>query len=274
MREDPITLCRQGQISAPVALARLLLAGETAETIAARLKDGADVPDLAALLHGRGAALSRLARAAAEADHSRLDSVSVIAAFFDRAVAASPEAAVAFYSLGDPAILDAATEELVAWLAAQGLVGAASDVLDLGCGIGRVAAALAGRCRSVQGVDVSAAMVAEARRRHPGLAFAQVSGRDLRELSDRQFDLVLAVDSFPYIVAAGAEVVRAHLAGIAGMLRPGGALAIFNLSYRGDPCADRTDAASWAGEYGFAVKVAGETPFCLWDGQTYVLRRT
>ena len=39
-----------------------------------------------------------------------------IAAFFDRAVAHSPEASVALYSLGDPAILAAATAEIVAWL--------------------------------------------------------------------------------------------------------------------------------------------------------------
>ena len=76
----------------------------------------------------------------------------------------SPEASVALYSLGDPAILAAATEEIVAWLVAERLLPADADVLDLGCGIGRVGG-VAPRCRSVLGLDVSAGMVAEATRR-------------------------------------------------------------------------------------------------------------
>ena len=199
-----------------------------------------------------------------------------IAAFFDRAVAHSPEASVALYSLGDPVILAAATDEIVAWLEAQGLLRPGMDVLDLGCGFGRAAAVLAPRCRSVLGLDVSPGMVAEARRRHAALAnvrFAPTSGQSLAALPDAAFDLVLAIDSFPYIVQTGAATADLHAAGAARILRPGGALCILNLSYRDDPVQDRADAARWAGAHGFTLAVADLAPFRLWDGSAYVLRR-
>jgi SAM-dependent methyltransferase len=232
------------------------------------------------LLDGHAAALDRLAAEIAETggDHSALGrdatgGLASIAAFFDRAVVHSPEAGVALYSLGDPAILAAATAEAVRWLAGAGLLRPETDVLDLGCGFGRVAAALAPRCRSVLGLDVSAGMVAEARRRHAGLPnarFETTPGRDLSALPAGAFDLILAVDSFPYLVQAG--VAEAHVAGAARALRPGGALAVLNLSYRGDPQLDRADAARWAGAHGMALEASGATPFALWDGAAFVFR--
>ena len=62
---------------------------------------------------------------------------------YDRAVAVAPEAAVALYSLGDPAILERATAELAALLGDWGFLGADRDALDIGCGIGRIEQALA-----------------------------------------------------------------------------------------------------------------------------------
>jgi len=56
-------------------------------------------------------------------------------------------------------------------------------------------------------------------------------------------------------------------------MRPGGVLAILNLSYRGDPAADRADAKHWAAGYGFRLTRNGEAPFALWDGTAFVLRR-
>ena len=233
------------------------------------------------LLDGHAEALDRLAAEIAETggDHSALgqdgeEGVARIAAFFDRAVAHSPEAGVALYSLGDPAILAAATAEVVGWLEGTGLLRPDADVLDLGCGFGRVAAALSPRCRSVLGLDVSAGMVAEARRRHAGLRnarFDATPGRDLSALPAGAFDLVLAVDSFPYLVQAG--VAEAHVAGAARALRPGGALAALDLSYRGAPDRDRAAAARWAGAHGLVLEAAGATPFALWDGAAFVFRR-
>ena len=191
-------------------------------------------------------------------------------------MARAPEASVAAYSLNDPAILAAATAEIVCWLADGGLIGPDRDVLDLGCGIGRVAAALAPRCRSVLGLDVSAGMVAEARLRHggmPGLRFGPTSGRDLASLPSAALDLVLAVDSFPYLVQAGEDVADRHLADAARMLRPGGALAILNLSYGRDAASDRADLTRWVGTHGLHAALEGGRPFTLWDATAFVLRR-
>jgi SAM-dependent methyltransferase len=151
-------------------------------------------------------------------------------------------------------------------------------VLDLGCGIGRVSAALAPRCRSVLGLDVSPNMVAEARRRHgvvPGLRFDMTSGTGLGALASASSDLVLAVDSFPYVMQAGRAIADRHLADAARVLRPGGgALAILNLSYRGDLDADRADAVRWAAAGGWALAINGAAPFVLWDGAAFLLRRS
>ena len=276
--------CLAGHISPEVAIARLLLGGATAAGVLQALQaHPSGDPRWAAmreLATARTGALDRLAAEVRDtgANHSAAggtpeEGLARIAAFFDRAVAHSPEASVALYSLGDPAILAAATAEIVAWLDRQALLPPGADVLDLGCGIGRMAGALAPRCRSILGLDVSAGMVAEARRRHAGqphLRFAVTSGQGL-DLPDASLDLVLAVDSFPYIVQAGPEVAARHVSGAARALRPGGALAVLNLSYRGDGAADRRDAAAWAQEAGLAWEDCG-TPFRLWDGTAHVFR--
>jgi SAM-dependent methyltransferase len=282
--DQAIADCLAARISPEVAVARMLLAGTAADGIVAGLarhrSEDARWAAMARLVEGRTAALDRLAlevqATGAQHDASGDDGVARIAAFFDRAVAHSPEASVALYSLGDPAILAQATAEIIDWLEACALRRRDADVLDLGCGIGRVAAALAPRCRSVLGLDVSAGMVAEARRRNAALAnarFEQTAGRDLDALPGAAFDLVLAIDSFPYIVQAGHSLVDRHVEGAARVLRPGGALAVLNFSYRGDKAADRADAVALAGAHGLALEQAGTAPFSVWDGTAFVLRR-
>ncbi|HYZ62300.1 MAG TPA: class I SAM-dependent methyltransferase [Acetobacteraceae bacterium] len=278
--------CLAGGISPQVALAQLLFQGASSADIAAELALCPPHPrrdELQRLLAGRERQIDALAaEVAATADNHDASGatpeqgIARIAAFFDRAVAYSPEASVALYSLGDPAILAAATAEIVAWLEAHSVLAPGADVLDLGCGFGRVAAALAPRCRSVLGLDVSPGMVEEARRRHgavPNLRFEQTGGQDLAGLNEQAFDLVLAIDSFPYIVQTGDAVARRHVADAARLLRPGGALCILNLSYRNDDALDQADAQRWADEAGLLLEVADPSPFALWDGSGYVLRR-
>ncbi len=266
---DPLALCRVGAISPEVALARLLLSGLSPMQIAGRL--GAGDGAIRALLDRDG--LEALYAMLAGIDHRTPHDVAAMRAMFDAAVARAPEASVAAFSFGDPAILARATAELVAWLDAAALLGPEFDVLDLGCGIGRVAAAIAPSVRSVLALDVSPAMLAEARRRHgtvPGLHLAVTSGTGLGFLSAGAFDLILAVDSFPYLVQAG--VAERHVADAARLLRPGGTLAILNLSYRGD-AADRADARRWAAAHGLALGHDGARCFALWDGIAFTFRR-
>jgi SAM-dependent methyltransferase len=267
--------CARGEISAPLAAMTLLLRAaaapdpvEAALAALARAAPGGANDAVAGLLRAHGGAaapLAALARAAPAAPEA-------CARFFDEAAAVSEEAAVALYTLGDPALLARATAEIRAVLAGWGVLGHDRAALDLGCGIGRVAAALAPDLGSIDGVDVSPRMLAAARRRCaalPQLRFHLGSAADLAIFAPARFDLVLAVDTLPYLHAGGQ--VDACLRAVARVLRPGGDVAIFNLSYRGDPAADRADVAAAARALGLAVRVDGASPFTLWDGLAFLL---
>jgi SAM-dependent methyltransferase len=204
------------------------------------------------------------------------DPVGAIRHQFDSAVALAPEASVALYCLGSADILDRATDEIVSRLAEWQLLRCDSTVLDIGCGIGRIERALAPQVGAIVGIDVSPGMIEEAQRRCRDLvnvAFAQCNGRDLARYHDGAFDLVLAVDSFPYLYAADPEVVARHLQDCARVLRPNGTVVILNFSYRGDAEADRRDLERLAAVNGFLIQRAGTRDFSLWDGQTFLLSR-
>lgn len=191
-------------------------------------------------------------------------------ALFDRLAAEAPEAGVALYSLGAPELLDEATTELVdtveRWRPLAG-----QSVLDFGCGIGRASREMEGRGADVIGLDVSPAMIEEARRRGEGerLRYAVGSGRGLDGIADSSCDLVLAADSFPYVVASG--LAERHVAEAARVLRPGGGLIVFNWSYRGDLARDAADATDLAGAHGFDVVRSAERPFAIWDAAGFHL---
>jgi SAM-dependent methyltransferase len=201
--------------------------------------------------------------------------IRALASAFDRAVSAAPEASVALYTLGNPELLEAATAEVVETLRGWGLIASDRTMLEIGCGIGRFEEALAPMVRLAVGVDVSAAMLAQARRRcagAPNTAFLQTSGLDLAAFADCSFDLVLAADSFPYLVQAGGALAARHIEEAARVLRPGGALVILNFSYRGDLDIDRADIAAAAGGKFHLVR-DGERPFRLWDGVAFHLAK-
>jgi SAM-dependent methyltransferase len=77
---------------------------------------------------------------------------------------------------------------------ARSLIPEGESVLEIGCGSGDLLAALK-PTRGV-GVDVSGAMVASARARHPDLEFLQVAGEDL-DLGE-SFDYIVLSDVVPY----------------------------------------------------------------------------
>lgn len=272
MSAGVLARCRAGEISPPIALAQMVIAGalpeqQALDALAREEAPGSPVIALATLAGEQRERLEALQRVAASGiDPVGDDPVAATAALFDRLAGVAPEAAVAFYSLGDPALLDAATAELVATIRAWAAVDNA-DILDLGCGIGRVSFALAGEARSVLGLDVSSGMVEVARQRGAHAAnvrFATGTGRDLAGVPDASIDLLLAIDTFPYVIRAG--LLDEHMAEAARVIRPGGTLLVFNWSYRGDAAGDVEEAKRLAPLHGFDAVRLGEMPFRIWDG--------
>jgi SAM-dependent methyltransferase len=272
--DDTLTAFSRGEISAEIALMRLLLAFGNGPAVLAHLEAAgkSELLELA-LAHGKGfSGAAALVEAGLAVE--RTGSVAAIRAQFDAAVRLAPEAAVALYSLGSAETLDRTTAEIVGLLRDCGLLGPHVAVLDIGCGIGRIARALAPHVAGVTGIDLSPAMIAEAKQRSGDLAnvdFAVCGGTDLGDFAGRRFGLILAVDAFPYLIAA---IAARHVADAAALLDPGGALVILNYSYRGDLDRDRAEITELAGRYGFIAERNGSRDFGLWDGATFLLRRS
>jgi SAM-dependent methyltransferase len=195
---------------------------------------------------------------------------------FDRAVAISPEASVALYSLADPLLLAETTREMVGVIRSFGLLDGNPRVLEIGCGIGRFAAALAPMVAHYTGIDVSPGMVETARRRCAGcgnVVLGVTRGHDLAEFAASCVDLVMAIDVFPYLVASGADIARRHIEEASRLLVPGGSLLIMNYSYRDDLDRDREDAAENAARAGLTLVCNGTRDTEIWDGVTFLLRK-
>jgi SAM-dependent methyltransferase len=107
----------------------------------------------------------------------------------------------------------------------------------------------------------------------PNVTLLPTSGRDLARFAAASFDLVLAVDTMPYVYRAGEALVAVHFAEIARVLRPGGDCLILNLSYRGDLELDRQDARRLGEAVGLRVLRSGTADLRLWDGTTFHLRK-
>jgi ubiquinone/menaquinone biosynthesis C-methylase UbiE len=216
------------------------------------------------------------ARVAARARGHLDGDPAAVRRLFDDAVAESEEASVALYSLGDPQLLARATEEVARWMEAGRLVAPGRRLLEVGCGIGRFEARFAPHAALAVGVDVSPGMLAAARRRAGHLAaaaFVRTAGRDLAMFADGAFDLVFAVDAFPYVVAGGPALADATLAEMRRAARPGGDVLVINWSYRGDLALDRADARAMAARHGLELCEAGAQPFAHWDGAVFRMRR-
>ena len=277
--EEIVAQWRRGAFSAEIALMSLLIAGQSVAAVRAATQGA---PPLAALLAANAAgcervcAMLRTGVADCGPDASVEEGVDYARRLFDWSVQQDEAASVALYSLGSPDILARATAEIVDLLARWNLLAPQARVLDFGCGIGRLLVPLADRVQGVVGIDVSARMVEVARRRaadHPRVEVRACSGFDLADFADEAFDLVCAADSFPYVTEAGPSLARALFSEVRRVLRPGGHLALLNYSYRGDPDADRSDVKELSLAVGLEPIVCGESPFTLWDGLAFLLRR-
>ncbi|MDB5512049.1 MAG: Methyltransferase type 11 [Enterovirga sp.] len=273
-----------------IALMRLLMEAVSPDAVRDALREAASVGGpavraragaLGAMLDAHPAAWATIRTVMREADHEAApeegaDPVAHWASVFDRLARLAPEAAVALYALGSPELLAAATDEVVGRMREWRLLGPACHLLEIGCGIGRLSLALAPEVASVVGLDVSAEMIVEARRRagtRPDIRFERSSGRDLAAIPTASVDLVLAADVFPYLVAAGQDLAPRHVEEAARVLRPGGALLVFNYSYRGDLDADRRDVRAMFSGSGFVAERVGTRDLALWDAATFLGRR-
>ena len=195
---------------------------------------------------------------------------------FDASVAVSEESSVALYSLGNPELLAAATDEVIGVLEDWGVLGLHRDALEVGCGIGRLMVPLSSRVRSVVGTDVSSGMILAATRRLEGFSNTSVqltTGQNLSEFGSGSMDLAYSVDAFPYLVLSGPALVERHFREVRRVLRPGGDFVLFNYAYG----RSREDANNevLARAHGAELQVirADESPFRIWNGIGWLMRR-
>ena len=122
---------------------------------------------------------------------------------------------------------------------APGFVARGGDVLDFGCGVGRLMAAFAKRGFRVTGVDVSPAMIAEATRNLAGYGEKLAGFTSLQDAGTERYDLVHSHIVIQHIrPVQGLPIIRQLI----GAVRKGGFLAIqFTM---GSPDWRRT-AANW-----------------------------
>ena len=275
-----------------IALSRLLLAlgtpGETAEFLAEVSQQWGRpldprIREMAHLLNENREGCDRVAHMLREHPDPRIkfgnpeEALEIYRRFFDKSVGWNEEASVAAYSLGDAGLLQRVTDEVVAQLDAWGLLGPDRRTLEIGCGIGRMQAALSSRVAEAYGIDISQKMVEAARRRCAGLSnvhFSASSGRDLAEFPAERFELVYAVDSFPYIHQAGPRIVEAHFEDAARVLAPGGEFVILHFSYRDSSEEDRAEVRKLCRANGFTLVMNGAQPFKLWDGVAFRMRKS
>lgn len=268
----------------PIAAMQLLMQAQTPAEAQAALLATRMLPPSSALRRIRNLitdnprAWHTVHRLAASIAHRPVqgDALAHWANVFDRLVRLSPEGSVALYTLGDARLLEEATADIVALLVDWGLLDAASAVLDIGCGIGRLEAALASHVASVYGIDISQAMIEEARRRcgHlPNVRFALGSGSDLAGIADGSVDLLLLIDTLPYVILSGPALAAKVCAESARVLERDGSLLILNATYGGDADADLIELARLAEGAGLEIHRADWRPLSSWDAPAFQLKR-
>ena len=100
-------------------------------------------------------------------------------------------------------------------------VAAGERVLDLGCGAGEFAAALAAEGAEVLGADVAEEPLRRARAAHPGLRLCLLEHEARWQLRDAQFDAVWAGEVIEHVADTSA-----WLSELRRVLRPGGRLLL------------------------------------------------
>jgi len=164
-----------------------------------------------------------------------------------------------------------ATAEAIEPLLDAAGVGAGTRVLDVGCGLGALAAAAAARGAQPTGVDLASGMLDAARRRHPEIAFV-LGDAEALPFADASFDAVAAafvVNHVPDPERAAAELARVARPGgrvaaamwgppdeVALLGLPGAAAVAAGLDDRAIPAGPRAERFTDAGELGGLLRGA------------------
>ena len=102
----------------------------------------------------------------------------------------------------DEAAVDATASDTLSYLRATAGVRAGDDVLEIGCGVGRVGKILSPLVRSWTGCDCSSQMLRHAADRlaaFPNARTVEISGHDLRPIADASMDLVYSTVVFMHL---------------------------------------------------------------------------
>ena len=127
----------------------------------------------------------------------------------------------------------------------QGKDPADMRVLEIGCGAGRITRALSNLFGEVHAVDISAEMVAQARRAladRPNAHVYQNNGCDLRVLPPVEFDFAFSAIVFQHIPSRA--IIESYVREVQRVLRPG---ALFKFGVQGDTRIQPSTEETWLG---------------------------
>lgn len=181
-----------------------------------------------------------------------------------------------FYYVDSRAALGAPNEEAF-WAGGEEVVeilfqelgislAGSEDVLEIGCGIGRLTRALAHRARSVAALDVSQVMLEHARKLNPELAnvrWIHGDGTSLAQLPDRSFDACISFVVFQHL--PDPHLTYGYVREIGRVLRPGG-WAAFQVSNQPSLHKRPTGAARLLGFKRAILNQGARTQNAAWRG--------
>jgi SAM-dependent methyltransferase len=135
----------------------------------------------------------------------------------------------------DEALVDATASDTLSYLRATVGVRGEDDVLEIGCGVGRVGRILSPLVRSWTGCDCSGKMLSHAADRlaaFPNAKNVEISGHDLRPIQDSTMDVVYSTVVFMHLDEWDRyNYVREAFR----VLRPGGRFWCDNINLLTDP---------------------------------------
>lgn len=135
-----------------------------------------------------------------------------------------------------------------------------AEILDAGCGVGRVAAALAAAGHHAVGVDVDPILIGKGREFYPGLPLAEMDLAEVttESLTDRglpaAYDLIVCAGNVMHFVGPATEA--RIVANLTSVLKPGGRMAFgffTGREFTDDHLDELAAAAGLAREHRFAT---------------------